>query len=290
MTSGGAETVTGERHVLVVANETVAGESLINALRERAEQQPIFVTVVCPVSEPREGYVVYQDTRRAAAGRRLDKTLSALREAGVPAHGLVVETDPVQAVRDGLAQLEPPVDEVIVSTHPVERSGWLRRNVVDRIRRCAGAVPVDHVIARSTAEGGETNVLVIANETVLGEPLFDAIRARAKRSPSSFLIVCPQSDPTVAAHPEAERRLRRALTALRAEGIDVHGQIAHPDPFAAAMHAVRDERTDEIIVSTFPEQAGSSWLRGDVVERLRKASRLPVEHVVVEREQAEAAV
>ena len=50
------------------------------------------------------------------------------------------------------------------------------------------------------------------------------------------------------------------------------------------MEAVQDERIDEIIVSTFPGGAGSSWLRGGVVERLKKDTGLPVEHVEVERE------
>ena len=59
---------------------------------------------------------------------------------------------------------------------------------------------------------------------------------------------------------------------LRSEGIDVHGQIAHPDPFVAAMEAVEDERTDEIIVSTFPGER-SGWLRRDLVGRLRAQTR-----------------
>ena len=50
------------------------------------------------------------------------------------------------------------------------------------------------------------------------------------------------------------------------------------------MHAVRDERTDEIIVSTFPGVRMSSWLRGHLVDRLRKETGLPVEHVEVEPE------
>jgi hypothetical protein len=83
-------------------------------------------------------------------------------------------------------------------------------------------------------------------------------------------------------HPDAERRLRRALAELRGEGIDAHGQIAHPDPYTAAVHAVRDERVDEIIVSTFPQER-SGWLRRDLVSRLREATGLPVEHVVVEQ-------
>jgi hypothetical protein len=189
----------------------------------------------------------------------------------------------VDAVRDGLAQLEPPVDEIIVSTHPEQKSGWLRRHVLDRIGRIAGDVPVEHVVVDLAREGGEANVLVIANETVLGEPLLDRIKERAAAPPpASFMLICPQSDPLMHGHPDAERRLRRALAALRGAGIDAHGQIAHPDPYTAAMHAVQDERVDEIIVSTFPGEARSSWLRKDVVTRLRDATGLPVEHIEVE--------
>jgi hypothetical protein len=155
----------------------------------------------------------------------------------------------------------------------------MRRNVVDRIRSAAGDIPVEHVVVDLAHEGGPANVLVIANETVVGAPLLDKIRARARQSPASFLILSPQSDPSVSAHPEAERRLRYVVGVLRSEGIDVHGEVAHPDPYAAAMHAVRDERVDEIIVSTFPGAKVSSWLRGDLVERLRKDTKLPVEHV-----------
>lgn len=271
-----------ERHVLVVANETVAGRSLIEAIERRRKDGPVRVTVITPVNQPREGYVVYEDTRRAAAGRRLEHTLGALRSAGIPAAGMVVETDPVAATRDAIAQLEPPPDEVVVSTHPQQRSGWLRRNVVDRVRSAAGGLPVEHVVVDLEREdGGDANVLVVANETVLGEPLLEKIRSRAQQGNASFLILCPQSDLTAAAHPEAERRLRRALTILRGEGIDAHGQVAHPDPFTAAAHAVQDERVDEIIVSTFPGEKTSSWLRGDVVNRLRKQTGLPVEHVEV---------
>jgi hypothetical protein len=274
------------RHILVIANETVAGQTLIDALKERATGEETRVTVVCPINAPREGYVVYEDTRRASAGRRLDRTLTLLREAGIPASGLVVDTDPVNAVRDAVAQAEPPIDAIVVSTHPEERSGWLQRNVVERIQKAAAPIPVEHVVVDVQSETGQANVLVVANETVVGEPLLDRIRERAKRSPASFLIICPQSDPNVSAHPDAERRLRRALTILRGEGLDVHGQVAHPDPYSAAMHAVRDERVDEILVSTFPAQAGSSWLRRDLLGRLRKDAGVPVEHVEVELEQA----
>ena len=264
--------------VLVVANETLIGKELVDAVRHRAELGPIRVAVVAPVNTPREGYIVYRDSRRAAAGRRLERTLAALREAGIPAHGGVFDDDPLAAVKDVLASEE--IDEIIVSTHPKTKSGWLRKNLVDEIRRAAGGRPVEHVVSDVVARAG-VNVLVVANETVLGEELLDRLRARAGKGAASFLIVCPQSDPARGEHPEAERRLRSALAILRSEGLDVHGQIAHPDAFVAAMEAIEDERTDEIIVSTFPGER-SGWLRRDLVGRLRSESGLPVDHVVAE--------
>jgi hypothetical protein len=277
--------VTRAISVLVVANETLVGDELVDTLRRRAERGPVRVAVVVPVTQPREGYIVYSDTRRAAASRRLDRVLAYLRLAGIPAHGGVYDDEPLAAVKDVLASEE--IDELVVCTHPATKSGWLRRNLLDEIRRVAGDRPVEHVVSDVTGRSG-ANVLVVANETVLGEPLLDRIRARAEEGPASFLIVCPQSDPSRGEHPEAERRLRAALSMLRSEGIDVHGQIAHPDPFVAAMEAVEDERTDELIVSTFPGER-SGWLRRDLVGRLRTQTGLPLQHVVVE-ELVEAAV
>jgi hypothetical protein len=263
-------------HILVIANETVASQALLDAVRSEAGEGDARVTVVAPVSEPSQGYVVYEDTRRASAGRRLDKTLKALRAAGITAQGMVVETGPVQAAKDALAQLDPPVDEIVVSTHPEERSGWMRRDVVNEIGRAAGGVPVEHVIA-GDEPGAEANVLVIANQTVVSEELLGRIRRRAAQSPASFLLVSPQSDDEQ--HDDADRRLRRALFELRGEGIDAHGQVVHPDPYTAARQVINDERVDEIIVSTFPGET-SGWLRRDLVGRLRKDTGLPVDHVV----------
>jgi methylmalonyl-CoA mutase cobalamin-binding subunit len=261
-------------HVLVIANETAASTALLDALRGKDRTDGRF-TVIAPVNEPASGYVVYEDTRRASAGRRLEQTVKALREAGFAAQGFVVETGPVQAVKDAIAQLEPKFDEIVISTHPAERSGWMRRNVVEDVERASQGISVTHVVAGED-EGGR-NVLVIANQTVVSPELLGRIRARAASGEVSFLIVSPQSDGEQ--HDEADRRLRRALSELRGEGIDVHGQVVHPDPYTAARQAVHDERVDEIIVSTFPGER-SGWLRRDLVERLRKDTGLPVEHVV----------
>ena len=80
-------------HILVIANETAASSTLLDAVRSTAGSDDL-VTVIAPVNEPNQGYVVYEDTRRASAGRRLDRTLTVLRESGVPTQGFVVETGP----------------------------------------------------------------------------------------------------------------------------------------------------------------------------------------------------
>jgi hypothetical protein len=267
-----------ERHILVVANETVVSKTLVDLIEEKAKSGGVRVTVLAPVNQPRQGYVVYYDTRRAAARRRLDRTLALLRSDHIPATGVVVETDPVSALRDAIDQLEP--DEIIVSTHPQQKSGWLRRDAVEQMRRVAGKLPFEHIVVDVAAERGQANVLVVANQTVLGEPLLDTIRARAGKSPASFLIISPQGE-SEGSYDEAEKRLLRAVTLLRSEGLEVHGQISHPDPYAAVMQTAADERVDEIIVSTFPG-ARSGWLRRDLLERLRADTKLPVEHVEVD--------
>jgi hypothetical protein len=265
-------------HILVVANETAASRSLAELIEQKAKVGDVEVTVVAPVNQPRQGYVVYYDTRRAAARRRLDKTLDLLRAHGVHATGVVVECDPVSALRDAIDQLEP--DEVIVSTHPQQQSGWLRRNAVEQMKRVAGDRPFQHVVVDLEAETGDKNVLVVANQTVLGEPLLQKIRDRAAQAHASFLIISPQGD-TAGSYEEAERRLLRAVQRLRGEGIDVHGQISHPDPHSAVLQTIEDERVDELIVSTLPGER-SGWLRRNLLERLRNDTKLPVDHVEVD--------
>jgi hypothetical protein len=266
------------KQILVVANETVVSKALVELIEEKAKDGAVYVTVLAPVNQPRQGYVVYYDTRRAAARRRLEKTLDLLRSAGIPADGIVVESDPVSALQDAIHQLEP--DEIVVSTHPQQKSGWLRRNAVEQMRRVAGDLPFQHVVVDLAAERGHANVLVVANQTVLGAPLLDKIRERAQKAPASFLIISPQGE-SEGSYEAAERRLLRAVSLLRGEGLDVHGQISHPDPFSAVMQTMEDERVDELIVSTFPD-ARSGWLRRNLLERLRDETKLPIEHVTVD--------
>lgn len=268
------------RHVLVLANETVAGRTLLDAIEERAAVGPIRVTVVSPQNDPRAGYVVYEDSRRSSADRRLRRTLDLLHEAGIAARGAIVDPDPLQALRDALHQYAP-VDEVIISTHPgAVKSSWLRGGLLDRARKVAKDIPVSHVEVDLSSPRERAHVLVIANQTIVGGPLLAAIRERAQAGPVDFTLVAPADEPGM------EQRLARALAELEQAGIEATGLIGDADPVTAALNAVHDEQVDEILVSTFP--AGTSgWMRRNVVGRIESGAGLPVRHVVVEPAEAE---
>jgi hypothetical protein len=256
-------------HILVLANETVAGTTLLDALLAHAARRPIRVTVLCPQNAPRAGYVVYADSQRSAAEHRLRRTLDLLHEAGIAARGAIVDPDPLQALRDGLHEHHP--DHVVISTHPETRSGWLRQNLVDRARRIA-AVPVEHVVVDLESPSERRTVLVLANQTMVGASLLGAIRERAAQSPVRFTLVAPADEPG------ARRRLDAALAQLAAEGVDASGHLGDPDPHTAALNAIHAEPVDEIIVSTFPNQT-SGWLKRDIVSRVAAAAQVPVRHV-----------
>jgi len=85
------------------------------------------------------------------ARRRLDRSLAAMRAAGLNASGQVGDHhDPNAAIEDALREFA--ADEVIISTHPPERSKWLEQGVVDRAEEDL-PVPVTHVVVDLEAEG-----------------------------------------------------------------------------------------------------------------------------------------
>src|ERR687887_908522 len=129
--------------ILVVANETVAGQALIDAVKRHADQGEVKVHVICPQNEPKHGYVIHDTHIREAAENRLQMTLAQLKEVGIEATGEVMDPDPYAAVMDALGDRD--YDEIIVSTHPETRPGWLRQGLVDRLTR-ATRRPGEHVV------------------------------------------------------------------------------------------------------------------------------------------------
>jgi hypothetical protein len=275
--------------ILVVANETVGGRALIDAVRKHAEEahdqlRPFHVTVVCPQNQPKAGYVVYDETVRHAAENRLATTLAQLREVGIEADGEIMDPDPYNATMDAFGQYG--ADEIIISTHPETRSGWLRRDLIDRVRDAAG-VNVEHVIVDLDADRADaTRTLVIANQTIGGEPLIGLLKGKANESPHRFIVIAPQGGSGEEGEPHAHERLAHTLHRLHDEGLDATGQVMDPDPFTAIQNALQFYAVDEIVISTFPSTR-SGWLRSDLVGRVQASTSKPVEHVVVQPSEAE---
>ena len=134
----------GERRVLVVANETIAGEELLSTISTLALTQPTRFHVVCPALNSRlKTYTSDEDPARAAAQERLDATLARLRSVEIEASGAVGDGDPLVAIDDAVRTFGP--NEIVISTHPLGRSNWLERGVVESVR-ARFDVPVTHVV------------------------------------------------------------------------------------------------------------------------------------------------
>jgi nucleotide-binding universal stress UspA family protein len=260
--------------LLVVANETVVGKPLIDAVKARADKGPIEVHVICPQNMPHSGWVQYAEEGRWAAENRLKATLARLQEAGIQATGELEDPDPYSAVMDALGRAE--YDEIIISTHPETRSGWLRRDLVQRVRQ-ASRRPVEHVVVEhGDPDERGIQTLVVANQTVGDDHLLSLLKERAADGRHRFVLVMPQGE---GSEGDPYERLAHVLRKLEEAGVDAVGQVVHPDPYTAIQNAVRYYPVDEIIISTFaPERSG--WLRADLVGRVKSATGKPVEHVV----------
>jgi hypothetical protein len=131
--------------ILAVANETVEGDALHRLIIGHAAGRPAEVVVVAPALNGRVRHWFSDvDAARDAAEDRLSRSLGRLDAVGIRARGWVGDSDPLEAIADALAVFE--ADQLIISTHPEERSNWLARDVVRRARE-RFALPTAHVVA-----------------------------------------------------------------------------------------------------------------------------------------------
>ena len=264
-------------NVLVLANETIGGAKLLDAVRERAARgDDVRFHVVVPQTRPRHGNVIYDDVVRDSAQVRVDLALEFMANEEIEGTGEVGDQDPLNAVMDAVAH--HGIDEIIVSTLPSESSGWLRRDLPERLREETG-LPVEHVVVDLVTEGLPFDVtLVLANQTAASPELAERLKALSDEGPHRFIVVVPQ--PTGAGDNVAKgrQRLKRLVDSLRDAGIVAAGMIGDPDPYTAAMNAAQYFHISGIVVSTLP--AGSSqWVADKLVERIESATNKPVEHI-----------
>ena len=215
--------------VLVVANRTVAGRKTLDAVRERHERGDTEFHLVVPISRPTHGNVIYDEAARDAAQLRVDLASAYLRQEGIKLTGEIGDEDPFTATTDALAGF--PADEIVVSTLPQTRSGWLRRDLIERIKDETG-LPVEHVVTDPSSEGlGVGVTLVVANRTAGGDELIDTLRRKADSDRDRvFIAVIPQEGGDGRAASIARERLTTLLSSLRENGITASGMIGDPDP------------------------------------------------------------
>jgi hypothetical protein len=284
-----AEGHTPHQTILVVANETLGGRGLIEAVRAHAAAGDCRFVLCVPQDKPRAGLVIYDDSVFDAAQARVDLALSFVSAEGINAIGEVGDPDPYTATMDAVREYHP--DEIIISTYPATRSGWLRRDLIDRVRDASG-LPVEHIVTDIDSEGLPFKVtLAVANRTGTGDELLQALKAKVdaddkKAQGRLFIVLVPQEGGDGQAARRARTRLKLILNRLHAAGLFAAGMIGDPDPYTAIQNALQYFRVDDIVISTFAETK-SGWLREDLVERVRNSTGKPVEHVV-QRDVAQA--
>ena len=142
--------------VLVVANQTVGGRALLSEIQNRSKGRTSEILVVVPALTHswREHWSSDVDGALDEARDRLDASLRTMDAAGLSARGHVGDHhEPNASIEDALREF--PADEVIISTHPPDRSRWLERGVVDRAREEI-PLPVTHVVVDLRGEATAT--------------------------------------------------------------------------------------------------------------------------------------
>jgi hypothetical protein len=143
--------VDAKHRLLVVANETVGGRALLEEIRRRCRGRECEILVITPalVGSRAAHWASDVDAAIEQARERMELSLAAIRDLGLRADGKIGDSDPNVAIEDALRVF--PADEIVVSTHPPDRSRWLERGVVERAREQI-ELPVTHAVVDLRAE------------------------------------------------------------------------------------------------------------------------------------------
>jgi hypothetical protein len=263
-------------NILVLANETIGGAGLLNAIRDRHKQGDARFIVVVPQSKPRHGNVIYDEAVRDSAQVRVDLALAFMRDEGIDGSGEVGDADPFNAAMDAVGAYG--INEIIISTLPAVTSGWLKRDLPERVEIETG-LPVQHIVVDVDSEGLPFDVtLVLANQTAAGGELVKRLEQLNEEGPHRFIVVVPQDSGDGTAVRAARDRLRELLQSLEDDGIVAAGMIGDPDPYTAARNALEYFHLSEIVISTLPSNR-SAWIETGLVEKLERDSGKRVVHV-----------
>jgi GABA permease len=131
---------------LVVANLTLGGDHLLEALRERVARGSCDLHVLVPAAPAANTWHSHAEEEDTAAAReRLDQAIERFSALGCEVTGEVGDVRPVEAIGDVLRR-DPRFDEIILSTLPPGPSRWLGMDLPKRVER-AFDLDVTHVIS-----------------------------------------------------------------------------------------------------------------------------------------------
>jgi hypothetical protein len=153
-------------------------------------------------------------------------------------------------------------------------------------------------------------ILVVANRTLVGDRLLDAIKARVAEGPCEFTLLVPAIASTRSGsvdssaegvtwrgmagqagdvllprreYARAQQRLEYGLDRLRQVGATVSGgEVASSNALNAIRDALRGREFDEIVISTLPSGV-SRWLHQDLPHRVQRTFSLPVTVITAPR-------
>jgi hypothetical protein len=135
----------GKHRLLVVANETIGGKTLLEEIRDRCRNRDCQILVVTPALTTSRAAHWSSDVDESIelARQRMELSLIAISELGLKAKGEIGDSDPNVAIEDALRVFA--ADEIVISTHPPHRSRWLEHGVVERARDEID-LPITHVV------------------------------------------------------------------------------------------------------------------------------------------------
>ncbi len=271
------------KEILVVANRTLGGAQAARPRCASARRPALCASAWwCPRASPRSGLVIYDEAVRESAQVRIDLALSAAGRRGHRGERRGRRRRPVPG-DDGRDRASAARDEIIISTHPATHSGWLRRDLIERIHNASG-LPVEHVVTDLEHEGLPFRVtLVVANRTSTGEELIEHLRQKAAHG-GAPPVHRGRAPARTAAAPRRARRARASRRCSTAAARRRAAQLGHdrrPRPLhrgderAGALQGRRRGHLDAA-----GRALGLAAREPDRACARRHAS--PVEHVVVD--------
>jgi hypothetical protein len=204
-----------ERRILVIANETVGGETLRRTIREHSAAYREQVLVVTPaLNSPLKHWVSDEDEARAAAHERLERSLAAMRAAGIEARGEIGDVVPKRGealardhLSDQVGDQQPEEQVALDGDEACGRPGVLAERLEALLRQ-----RVDGPLARLS------RLLSRSEVPEAREPL----RLRVV-----LALACPVQDPSALDHPS---KLVRRGAGAPDEAQDLVGEEAQVSP------------------------------------------------------------